>query len=253
MGLRRTKDLNDFTIAATDADIGTVEDLYFDQENWTIRYLVVQAGDILASHKVLISPIAFLQPALRSLHIWVNLTLQQVVESPAVDLRKPLSRQQEIDCYNYYGWPYYWEGSGARGSAAEPQEPANASSSALKAQTSEALEAVHLRGTREVIGRHILATDGEIGHIEDFLFDDESWEIRYVIVDTRNFWPGKRVLLRPQWIGRLDWPDGEIHVDMSRAKIKNSPAWEPNQEISRGYELRLHQYYDAPPYWTQEK
>jgi hypothetical protein len=98
-----------------------------------------------------------------------------------------------------------------------------------------------------------MAKDGEIGHAEDFLFDDESWQIRYAIVDTRNWWPGKRVLLRPQWIKRVSRQSRRLYVDMSRETIKNSPQWDPNRSVNRKYELRLHKYYVSPPYWTSEQ
>jgi hypothetical protein len=147
MSLRRTKDLNDFTIAATDADIGSAYDLYFDDETWTIRYIVVETGAILSGHKVLISPLALRLPALRALHIWVNLTWKQVNASPSFDLHKPVSRQHEINYHDYYGWPYYWEGDGVWGSSSRPQDLARATRAKQKAlkknlviRTFEALE-----------------------------------------------------------------------------------------------------------------
>ena len=62
---------------------------------------------------------------------------------------------------------------------------------------------VHLRSANKVTGYRIGATDGDIGHVEDFIIDDETWEIRYMVVDTQNWWPGKKVLVAPQWIGRM--------------------------------------------------
>jgi hypothetical protein len=254
MSLRRTKDLKDFTIGATDADIGAFRDLYFDDEKWTIRYLVVETGELLSGRKVLISPICFLQPALRSLHIWVNLTWKEVAASPSFDLHNPVSRQHEIDYHDHYGWPYYWEGESVWGSSSRPQDLARASQAkpTPAPKTNQTTDS-HLRSTQEVIGYHVVAQNGDIGHIEDFLFDDDSWQIRYAIVDTRNWWPGKRVLVRPQWIKRVSWRDRNVYVDMSRETVRNSPEWNPNLPVSREYELQLHKYYDSPPYWTSEE
>lgn len=216
MALRRTRDLHEFTIAATDADIGKIHDLYFDDRDWTIRYIVVQLGELLAGPKVLISPRELKAPVWMPLHLMVSLTWSQVESSPDVELHKPVSRQdRENETEN--------EGRGA-----------------------------HLRSTREVIGYHIMATDGEIGHIEDFLFDDDTWKIRYAIADTSNWWDGRRVLLKPEWIQSVRWPDRKIEVNMSREKIRNSPEWDPGQPLSREYELRLHTYYGGEPYWTEE-
>jgi uncharacterized protein YrrD len=253
MSLRRTKDLKDFTIAATNADIGSVYDLYFDDETWTIRYIVVETGAIFSGRKVLISPLALRQPALRSLHIWVNLTWKQVESSPALDLHKPVSRQHEIDYHDHYGWPYYWEGTGLWGSSSHPQALARTTRAKRTTRKKKSSRDSHLRSTREVDGYHVMALDGPIGHIEDFLFDDETWRIRYAIVDTRNWWPGKKVLLRPRWIKRVSWRNRTIYVNMFRETIKASPQWDPNRPVSRKYELRLHKYYGSPPYWTSEK
>jgi uncharacterized protein YrrD len=250
--LRRTKDLSQYTIATTDTDIGKVDDFYFDDEQWTIRYIVVATGIILSGRKVLISPLALRHPAWSSLHISVNLTCDQVQNSPSIDLHKPVSRRHEAEHHHHYGWPRYWGEKGVWGSCSNPNALLEASRGASRTETEELSEEMHLRSVREVTGYHIQATDGEIGHLEDFLFDGESWEIRYAIIDTKNWWPGKKILLRPQWIQRVSWPVKEIYVRMSRNDIQRSPAWDPNKEISRDYELRLHKHYGYAPYWTTE-
>src|ERR1700751_6040917 len=178
MSLRRTKDLKDFTIAATDTDIGSVYDLYFDDEAWTVRYIVVETGAVLSGRKVLITPLVLREPALRSLHIWANLTWKQVDGSPSFDLHKPLFRQHEISYHDHYGWPYYWEGAGIWGSSSRPQALARTTRAKPTARKKKNSSDAHLRSIREVDGYHVIALDGEIGHVEDFLFDDASWQIR---------------------------------------------------------------------------
>jgi hypothetical protein len=254
MQLRRTKDLGQYTIAAiNNTDIGKVHDFYFDDLHWTIRYIVVATGSILAGRKVLISPVALLHPAWSPLHIRVNLTWEQVESSPSLDLHKPVARRHEIEHHQHYGWPYYWEGGGVWGAWANPkalaERPHTESGSSAESYSNDS----HLRSTREVTGYHIKAEDGEVGHLEDFLFDDESWEIRYAIIDTKNWWPGKKVLVRPQWIRQMSWSEREIYTSISRETIRQSPPWDPNRPLSREYELRLHQHYGYAPYWTPEK
>ncbi|MFZ0737280.1 MAG: PRC-barrel domain-containing protein [Candidatus Acidiferrales bacterium] len=253
MRLRRTKDLSQYTIAAIDTDIGKVCDFYFDDEQWTIRYVVVATGDLLLGRKVLISPLALQHPAWSPLHIHAKLTWEQVENSPSIDLHKPVSRQHEAEHHDHYGLPYYWEGTGVWGSWPDPKALAEAPQAESKSEIKNASKDVHLRSTHEVTGYHIKATDGEIGHLEDFLFNDETWEIRYAIIDTKNWWPGKQVLLRPQWIDRVSWAEREIFIKMSRKTIRNSPEWNPDLPLSREYELRLHQHYGYAPYWTTEK
>jgi uncharacterized protein YrrD len=253
MRLRRTKDLSQYTIKAIDTDIGKVYDFYFDDEKWTIRYIVVETGIILSGRKVLISPLALLHPAWSPLHLHVNLTWEQVESSPSIDLHKPVSRQCEAKHHRHFGWPAYWGGTNLWGSWPDPKGLADASRDTAAPELQQAFTDSHLQSTREVTGYHIKAGDGEIGHLEDFLFDDDSWEIRYAIVDTKNWWPGKKVLLRPQWISRLSWADREMCVNMSRETIRKAPEWKSDELLSREYELRLHQHYGYAPYWTMEK
>jgi uncharacterized protein YrrD len=259
MPLRRTKDLGEYTIAASDTDIGKVCDFYFDDKLWTIRYIVVDTGLILPGRKVLISPLALLHPAWSPLHLRVNLTSDQINNSPSVDVHKPISRQHEAEHRKYYGWPDYWEGDGLWGSWPSPEALARASAESARIKTKvknrkkAASNDAHLRSVHEVIGYHINATDGEIGHLEDFLFDDETWQIRYAIVDTKNWWPGKKILLRPQWIERVSWAEREIYAKLSRESIQKAPEWNPDKPFSREYELKLHKHYGYAPDWTTVK
>jgi hypothetical protein len=170
-----------------------------------------------------LSPVALRHPTWSPLHIYVNLTSEQIRRSPGIDLHKPVSRQHEAEHHQYYGWPYYWNGAGVWGSWPSPKALADAPRTESKAETKDASADTHLRSIQEVTGYHIKAIDGEIGHLEDFLFDDETWEIRYAIVGTKNWWPGKKVLLRPQWIQRVSWADREIFVSMSRETVQQSP------------------------------
>lgn len=143
------------------------------------------------------------------------LTRQQVKDSPDIATDQPISRQQEAEYFRYYGYPVYWSGHGLWGVSMYPTYPGYPGAAALPpgyvvppTETPQA-EAErgdpHLRSTREVIGYHIQALDGEIGHVEDFIVDDANWAIRYMVVDTRNWWPGKKVLVSPQWIKAVSW------------------------------------------------
>jgi hypothetical protein len=108
---------------------------------------------------------------------------------------------------------------------------------------------VHLRSAAEVRGYHIQGSDQAIGHVEDFIVDDGSWEIRYLVIDTNNWWFGKKVLVAPNWISRISWGERKVHVDLSRETIKNSPEWNASAAVNREYESRLYDYYGRPVYW----
>jgi hypothetical protein len=110
----------------------------------------------------------------------------------------------------------------------------------------------HLRSTHDVSGHHIQAADGEIGHVEDFIIDDETWAIRYLIIDTQNWWPGKKVLVSPQWIERVSWSESKVFVNLPRETIKQSPEYTDESLLTRDYETRLHRHYNRQGYWVDK-
>ena len=108
----------------------------------------------------------------------------------------------------------------------------------------------HLRSAADVTGFTVEAADGEIGHIEDFVVaDDESWAIRYAVVDTVNWWPGKKVLIVPRWFKDISWDQETVAIDLTRQQIKDGPEYLGTSTLDRGYEERLHRQYGASPYW----
>jgi PRC-barrel domain len=254
--LRSVNDLKGYTIHATDGDVGEVVEFYFDDEEWTIRYVVADTGNWLTGRKVLISPVALGRVDWNSKKLNAAMTREQVQNSPDIDTDKPVSRQHETAYYDYYGYPYYWAGPYLWGPVPYPADyPAYAGStpSSVEREVAAAEKQqgdVHLRSTNEVTGYYIGASDGDIGHVEDFLIDDENWTIRYMVVDTRNWWPGKKVLVAPDWIKSISWADSKVYVDLSRDSIKNGPEYNPSVPMDRDYEGRLYQHYGRPKYWS---
>ena len=188
--LRSVSGMHGFTIHATDGDMGSVDEFLFDDEQWTIRYLVVNTGGWLTGRLVLVSPMAFRAVAWDRETFDVALTRQQVEQSPSLATDQPVSRQQEEEYSRYYGYPYYWDGLGLWGAGMYPRMAyLSAVDSTYGATATEAQPTSdpHLRSAREVIGYEIQARDGDLGHVEDFIVDDESWVLRYMVVDTRNW------------------------------------------------------------------
>ena len=256
--LRSMKALDGFTIGATDGDIGTVKDCYFDDLSYTVRYVVVDTGGWLAERKVLLSPIALRTMDWARQRITAALTKAQVEKSPNIDTDKPVSRQHETAYYGYYGYTPYWTGDYLWGASPYPYigaGPALSAADLAREQRwhweAKEREDPHLRSVRAVTGYHIQATDGEIGHVEDFLVDEHYWTIRYMLVDTTNWWPGKKVLVAPAWIGRVDWAESKVHVTLTRAQIKTSPEYDPARPVERAYETRLYGHYGQPRYWDE--
>jgi sporulation protein YlmC with PRC-barrel domain len=241
--------LKGYKLESLDGDIGKAQEFYFDDHYWTIRYLVADTGNWLSGKQVLISPYALAGVVKEEQHLSVDLTKKQIEESPSLATDKPVSRQFEEDYYGYYGWPFYWGGSYQWGAypyierEREKWRPL---------PRSEKTWDPHLRSTQQVTGYHVQATDGEIGHIEDFVIDDETWTIRYLIVGTRNWWPGKKVLVAPQWIERVSWSESKVFINLSRETIKQSPEYTEESLLTREYETILHRHYDRSVYWVGE-
>jgi len=247
--LRSLKELEHYAVSATDGDIGHVADFLLDDERWIVRYLVVETGGFFGGRRVLISPISFRQVDWSTRGFHLALTKDKVKNSPSVDVNKPVSRQHELDWFGYYGYPRYWGYSGLWGTGTYPGLLATGRSNKAPAEELGKPGDVHLRSAKEVRGYHIQGTDGPMGHVDDFIIDDETWEVRYLVIDTSNWWPDKKVLVSPHWANRISWAEGEVFLEMSRQKIKNSPEWRPSAPINREYEARLYDYYGRPVYW----
>ena len=266
--LRSTKDLENFNINATDGQIGHVKDFYFDDDSWVIRYLVVDAGSWLSSRKVLISPISVHQPDWLEKTLSVSITKDQVKNSPDIDTDKPVSRQNEEQTLGYYGYPYYWGGDGLWGGGLYPYEMApgyagygadrvdrkereREEAAALRAERARHRnDDPHLRSCNAVNGYHIEATDGEIGHVAGYLIDDETWAVRYLIVDTSNWWVGHKMLIAPQWITGVHWTNETVSVNMSRASVKGAPTYDTDTAWSRDLDRDLYRHYGRNGYWA---
>jgi hypothetical protein len=246
------KHLRDFTIHATDGELGTVNDLYFDDVTWAIRYLIVDTGTWLSGRRVLISPMSVVHTDWQAKRLDVALTAKRVEHSPDIDTHKPVSRQHEAEYLGYYGYPYYWGGPYLWGPAFYPaglagtvNDPPEEIAERVRKESADS----HLRSTEAVTGYRISAADGEIGHVDGFVVDDEAWAIRYVEVATRNWWPGKKVLVSPAWMERVSWIDSTVYTGLSREAIKDGPEYIESRPITREYENRLYLHYGRPPYW----
>ena len=241
--------INGYAIEANDGRLGTVGDFLFEDTSWMIRWLVVDTSNWLSGRKVLLPPSVMEQPDAERRQFPVKLTMQQVKDSPDVDTDRPVSRQLESNIYNHYAWDPYWASGYMLGAIATPfaappflSGPRPRDLVGVDARTDED---PHLRSIEEVTGYHIHATDGEIGHVEDFLVDDAGWGIRYVVVDTRNWWPGKKVLISPRSVQKIDWANRLMHLDVDRQKVKDSPAYDATTTVDQTFEERFHDHYGS--------
>jgi hypothetical protein len=248
--LSKVKTLKGYSIQSTDGEtIGKAQEFYFDDRHWTVRYLVANTGNWLTGRQVLVSPYALV--AINNDHqdIVTDLTKKQIEKSPSLDSHKPVSRQFEDDYYGYYGWPTYWSGQYTWG--ANPYIERDRNKWGQFTSGSKSWDR-HLRSTHAVTGYHLATLDGDIGHVEDFIVDDETWTIRYLIINTGNWWPGKKVLVSPLWIERVSWDESKVFINLSRQTIKESPEYTDESLLTRDYEISLHGHYNRKGYWVDE-
>jgi hypothetical protein len=247
--LNKAKTVKNYKLDSLDGEIGKVQEFYFDDQHWAIRYLVAETGNWLLNRQVLISPYALVAVNNEKQQIEINLTKKQIEDSPSLESDKPVSRQFEDAYFGFYGWPMYWGGPNVWG--AYPfimRDPEKWTENTQVEKTWDP----YLRSTNDVTGHHIQAADGEIGHVEDFIIDDETWAIRYLIIDTQNWWPGKMVLVSPQWIERVSWIESKVFVNLTRETIMQAPEYTEGSLLTREYETELHRHYNRQGYWLDK-
>lgn len=231
--LHSTAELARLSIHATDGTIGSLENLYFDDIQWRVRYLVVDTGHWLPGRLVLIGPSSVERTDLPGRQLHVKLSKQQVADSPGIETHETVSRQHELHMARYYGWPVYW-------SADNPAAP-----DADDASDGDS----NLRSVSEVRSYAVHATDGDLGHVADFLVDDTAWEIRYLIVDTGRWLPGRKVLIDPRTAEQVDWAKSTVRVRLTKSELEQSPAYDPSGAREQQDKAHLEQYKKWPTYW----
>lgn len=244
--MRSVKELRGYANRATNGVIGTVDDFYFNDEDWGIHYLVVNTGTRLSGRRVLISPDAIGSLDWMIQELPVSLTKAQVKRSPSITTRKPVSRQQQ-EYARHFRYPTYWGGAGFWGMGAYPGTPTTEDNihADLRADAAQPQPWVdcHLRSSNAIIGYDVEARDGHIGHVDDLLVDDRTWAVRHVIVKTGHWWSGQRVLVAPRWIQDVNWSLSTISVDLTRMAIKGRPPYDAETQLDRQREQALHDHY----------
>ena len=265
--LRKLHTLVGYKVEALDERIGSVDDFYFDDHSWTVRYVIVDTGSWLVGRRVLISTEAITAISSTPETVSINLTKEQIENSPTIETDQPVSRQHEMELQTYYGWPGYWTMSpmmgmpmmatpmGVPAGMAEAEMAESAEEGTLPGDLVPNTEESsvgdsNLRSVREVTGYHLHASDGDIGHIQDIFAGENDWIIRYFLVDTRNWWAGKHVLLARDWVQKIEWTDRSVTVNVTRDQVKDSPEYDPHEPVSHEYESTLHNYYMFPGYWV---
>lgn len=244
--LHKAGNLRGLHIEARDGDIGYIDDLLFHDARWNVRYVVADTSRWLPGRKVLLIPEVFQSVSVDEQMVSTDLTKSQVKGSPDIKTDRPVSRQKEVDLFEHYGWSPYW--GGGHGGFTQPVMP-GVSADEQELSGAEPPGDPHLRSMRAVERYSIHTSDRSLGHVEDFIIDDAAWMVRYLLIDTHKWLPGRKVLVPPTEVVRIDWQARSVTVGLSAEQIKNSPEYEGGDPIDRDYEVRLHHHFGWPGYW----
>jgi hypothetical protein len=247
--LRSIKSLEQLrVIAKHHHKIGTTCECLFDDEEWTLRYFIVEAGEGDSANKLLVSP-----KAVDAIHwstgkLFTDLTLQQVSDSPAIDIDGCISCKDQMELHNFYGWPPpYWSVGTYFKTTSKASLPLE-----MDLGLSDAPD-LHLKKIVEVEGCHLRAEDGEVGIVDDFYIDDEDWVIRYIMVKAPGLPEGARLLIPPNWATNVRWCDGSLRLDSPAQDILMGPKFNPQEPLTREFEIQLYNYYVMPNYWSAKR
>jgi uncharacterized protein YrrD len=233
MRLIKDSDFIGCEVHASDGDIGRVSDIYFDDETWTVRYFVVKTGAWLFGRRVLVSLSAVKEDMDDCIH--TTLTREQVKRAPDADTEKPISRRYELEYAQHFGWPPYWRGAGLWGPGPRPGSVRHGQEIEEPMEVEEDLEASRLRSLKEIIEYCVMGKDDEIGHVDDFLVDDESWKIQYVVVDCGKWFKDRLVLMAPAWMSDIHWPNRSISTPLTREQAKAAPRYKRGMDLSEEF------------------
>ena len=251
--LYRFDQLEGTALHARDGKLGKVEDLYFDDRDWMVRYLVVDTGGWFTSRKVLLSPASVERFDHEAGEIQMDLTKEQIEASPPIGSEETVSRRMEAAIAAHYDWPAYWNLPSlvTGGPVLAPSLSSELSTTpeldsemnTRRARTSRDSQDCGLRSADAVKGYDIRAEDGWIGHVVGFVYDSVTWKVRYLIVDTRKILPGKKVLIPPSMIRQVSWDGMDVTVMAKIDEIRTAPAYRESDPITSEDERNIVEHF----------
>lgn len=241
--------LKGFKLKAKDGEIGKIKEFFFDDTTWNISYLIANTGNWLKDRQVLISPDALVKIDLYEHTLSVNLTKVQIESCPPLEHNQPVTRQYEDIYMKHYGLPIHSGSSFLQGMYGYIDQSEFDRWHAVHAEPSDP----HLLSTNDTHGKHIHTSDGGAGHVHSFIIDSETWSIRYLVIDTHNLYPGKKILIAPEWIEYINTNERKIYLKLQRNAVLNAPKYQEDEELNRDYEEALHEHYNTKGYWETLK
>ena len=251
--LRSLKDLIGYEVVCPEGLIGRVEDFYFDNREWFIRYLVVNINNLAPGKKVLITPDMFVdRPDWDSRSFGVSISKEAAMKSPDIGSAKPITRSMEKQVHDYFSQPYYWTAAaytsppmpGIIGSEETPLEPE---------QSPDVLEnETHLHSFNDLLHYAVFARDSSAGSLEDLITDDERWFVEDIVATGNGYYRGKKYLAKPEKVERVDHSGKIILLAMTGAQVKESPEYDPDDPVNINMEERRYDYRGKPRDWKED-
>jgi len=226
--LLSVKQLYGKKLRTSEGGIGHVEDFYFGDQRWMVRYVVADTGSWLAGRSVLLSPHAFGHFLQQDDCLVVNLTREQMENSPAMEAHKPVTRQFEEEYFRYYGWPSYWQGGEMWGATALPVAPPPhflATREPSPGGSSQDAGDPHLRSTKALHGYHIQTPDGPIGSVVDFMLDGKTWAIRHLVVEAGHWFSGMEIAISPKHVESISYTEAKVFVNVTKEIILDATEY----------------------------
>jgi len=222
--LRSLRELIGCMLVAKDGEIGRCKDFLFDDQNWVIRYLVADTRKWLRGRKVLVSPLSVDSSDWKTQILSFRVLRDQLRRSPSLDEEAPVSRPYEMTLFDYYGWPYYWSDHARR---AGPKLLVLCLKAHRKVmdRESESEKACNLYSVKEVKGFEVHGIDGRLGNVVNFIMDDDTWALRYLLLDTSYLLPGKMVLLDMVSVKSINLAAMDIQMEASTDVVDNKPEF----------------------------
>lgn len=260
--LHKLSDLIRHTLLLNDGSVATVVCVYFDDQNWTVRHFVVRMDGQHPGREVLVPPNAIQGLPHQPGSFGATLTREELESAPSADSQMPVSRHYQLQIPPQSGCPpslsrdigagsvrstdvnwFGWLPVPPQGRVFDPT--IQASLPTQPDHRPETPKHPHLCSSESVRGYHLLARDGKIGHVEDFILEEPDWKVRYLEINTRNWLPGKHVLMTPAWILDVNWAMQQVEVGLDRRTIQTAPPYEPKMAISPDDEIELRDHYSA--------
>ncbi len=247
--LRSLSEIIGYLVYSGQSRIGKCKDVIFDDQKWTTRYIDVDTGTWLPGRRVLLSPLSLQEPNHVNQIIKTSLMAKEIEEAPNLEDDAPVSKYWEDKYYSHFGWPPYYKGGALWGPTNTPRDLLIQ----LKEENSPEDNQRFLRSIREVNGYKLSCKEDEFGQVSDFIVDSQNWAIRYIVVETHRWIPGEKVLISPDWVENIDWPNRQMDFNLTKREIVNSPKFNSREPINKVYELQLYDYYGRPKYWETQK